>query len=326
MIIDKIAIDNQVYQTEAANVYGTGSWTGSAITPGFNRTEFLHANGYFLYQRQVAPIDFAGFTWLRTSTTSGNDAYLDFSNGQSLLTVAGGSDSDSVIYDEFAIDPNSQYEFSVDAYREQLSGTIQFDRQPWVTTGVDLFDSDGNLLSKQEVQLFGPTDPNGNTLRAKTFFTPANAAYASVWVWAQQTDADIPVRIRDIGIEQISNNDTTPPTIELLGSPITSPANSIQLTLRITDPSGIIPVNEPGFDIQVSGPNGFFAETSGIAGSPINNGLLEFYEIPGSISSANNGEYFVTANAGRYSDSIGNRNPTLNLGSFIISIDDAAVD
>ena len=46
--IDRIEIDSTVYQTEAPTVFSTGTWlSGVGITPGFQMSEVLHANGYF---------------------------------------------------------------------------------------------------------------------------------------------------------------------------------------------------------------------------------------------------------------------------------------
>ena len=48
--IDRIEIDSTVYQTEAPTVFSTGTWlSGVGITPGFQLSEVLHANGYFQF-------------------------------------------------------------------------------------------------------------------------------------------------------------------------------------------------------------------------------------------------------------------------------------
>ena len=48
--IDRIEIGNATYQTEAANVFSTGTWLAAdGIVPGFRQSEVLHTNGYFQY-------------------------------------------------------------------------------------------------------------------------------------------------------------------------------------------------------------------------------------------------------------------------------------
>ncbi|MCC6509713.1 MAG: tandem-95 repeat protein, partial [Pirellulaceae bacterium] len=48
--IDRLEIDLLVYETEAANVYSTGTYLSEdGLVPGFRRSEILHANGFFQY-------------------------------------------------------------------------------------------------------------------------------------------------------------------------------------------------------------------------------------------------------------------------------------
>ena len=48
--IDRIEIGNVAYQTEAADVFSTGTWLAAdGIVPGFRQSEVLHTNGYFQY-------------------------------------------------------------------------------------------------------------------------------------------------------------------------------------------------------------------------------------------------------------------------------------
>lgn len=48
LFIDKITLNNTVYQTEASTVYSQGST--KACSNGYNKTEGLYCNGYFQYQ------------------------------------------------------------------------------------------------------------------------------------------------------------------------------------------------------------------------------------------------------------------------------------
>ncbi len=50
LIVDYMMIDGKVYQTEAPDVYSTGTWQSSdGVKPGLRKSEWLHANGYFQY-------------------------------------------------------------------------------------------------------------------------------------------------------------------------------------------------------------------------------------------------------------------------------------
>ena len=48
--VDRIQIDNTIYETEAETVFSTGTYLAAdGIQPGFRQSEFLHSNGYFQY-------------------------------------------------------------------------------------------------------------------------------------------------------------------------------------------------------------------------------------------------------------------------------------
>lgn len=82
--VDRIVIDGTSYQTEAPNVYSTGTWKEGEITPGFKEDETLHTNGYFQYGSSLD----AGVIALATSTVTVNE-----SDGQATIDVVrtGGS-------------------------------------------------------------------------------------------------------------------------------------------------------------------------------------------------------------------------------------------
>ncbi|MEM6691716.1 MAG: PQQ-dependent sugar dehydrogenase, partial [Planctomycetota bacterium] len=50
--IDRVEIGSQVYQTEAPDTFGTGTFTGIGFEPGFNESEFLHGDGYFQFKAE----------------------------------------------------------------------------------------------------------------------------------------------------------------------------------------------------------------------------------------------------------------------------------
>ncbi|MEL6897416.1 MAG: DUF4347 domain-containing protein, partial [Planctomycetota bacterium] len=50
LIVDQISIDGVIYETEAPNVFSTGTWRPEdGISPGFRESEMLHGNGYFQF-------------------------------------------------------------------------------------------------------------------------------------------------------------------------------------------------------------------------------------------------------------------------------------
>ena len=50
VIVDRIEIDGNIYQTENAAVFSTGTWTAAdGIQAGFGRGDTLHTNGYLQY-------------------------------------------------------------------------------------------------------------------------------------------------------------------------------------------------------------------------------------------------------------------------------------
>jgi IgGFc binding protein/Ca-dependent carbohydrate-binding module xylan-binding/Bacterial Ig-like domain (group 1)/Putative Ig domain/PKD domain len=50
LLVDCIVIDGKPYQSEAPDVYSTGTWlTSEGLRPGFRNSEWLHSNGYFHY-------------------------------------------------------------------------------------------------------------------------------------------------------------------------------------------------------------------------------------------------------------------------------------
>ena len=49
LIVDKITVDAEVFETESPFTFSTGSYSVIGLEPGNWRTEYLHTNGYFQY-------------------------------------------------------------------------------------------------------------------------------------------------------------------------------------------------------------------------------------------------------------------------------------
>ncbi|MFY0610230.1 MAG: PQQ-dependent sugar dehydrogenase, partial [Hyphomicrobiaceae bacterium] len=58
LIVDKIVIDGQTFETEDPSVFSTGTWLPEdGVQPGFGRGDLLHSNGYFQYADDNDPGD-----------------------------------------------------------------------------------------------------------------------------------------------------------------------------------------------------------------------------------------------------------------------------
>lgn len=76
LIVDRIVVNGQVYESEASTTYSTGTWTpDDQLSPGYGRGEWLHANGYFQYASPPS---------LVTVRASGDEGFENF-----LLSIDG---------------------------------------------------------------------------------------------------------------------------------------------------------------------------------------------------------------------------------------------
>ncbi|WP_083435096.1 DUF4347 domain-containing protein [Rhodopirellula islandica] len=95
--IDRVELDGTSYQTEAEDVYSTGTWQADGLTPGFKQSEWLHTNGHFQYGTTTTN---PGTISLETSNVT-----IDEDAGTALVRVlrTGGSDGIATVdYDTFA--------------------------------------------------------------------------------------------------------------------------------------------------------------------------------------------------------------------------------
>ncbi len=87
--VDYLSIDGTVFQTEAANVFSTGTWqAGDGIVPGFRQSEFLHSNGYFQFDQSLQ----AGSFSVETSVIRAPE-----NAGQVSVTVVRQNGSDGIV-------------------------------------------------------------------------------------------------------------------------------------------------------------------------------------------------------------------------------------
>ena len=141
MIVDFIDIDGARFETEAANVYSTGTWRAEdGITPGYRQSDTLHSNGYFAFGQ--APGIFSltlnelsvnedqgqlNFVVFRTggsngpvqidyATATGSATSADFSPGTGTLLFADGITSVAIpvnIVDDNLIEAVEQFSISI---------------------------------------------------------------------------------------------------------------------------------------------------------------------------------------------------------------------
>lgn len=96
--VDRITIDGVDLQTEAANVYSTGTWKNGEITPGFKESEWLHRAGFFEYGNARD----AGVISLESSVFN-----VDEDAGSVSVPVVRTVGSDGVVTVDFATQPLS---------------------------------------------------------------------------------------------------------------------------------------------------------------------------------------------------------------------------
>ncbi len=117
LTVDQISIDGTVYQTEAPNVYSTGTWLPSdGITPGFRQSETLHTNGYFQYASETTTSPGTIGLTLSELTIDENLGTLNF-----IVFREGGTDGTVTV--DYATSNGS----ADDNDYESISGTLTFD-------------------------------------------------------------------------------------------------------------------------------------------------------------------------------------------------------
>lgn len=95
--VDRIVLDGVTYETEAADVFSTGTWKDGGVTPGFKQEEWIHSNGSFQYGAAATN---PGTIALQTSNVT-----VDEDAGTARINVVRTGGSDGVVtvdYDTFA--------------------------------------------------------------------------------------------------------------------------------------------------------------------------------------------------------------------------------
>lgn len=98
--IDRIEIDGESFQTESADVFGTGTWSPvDGITPGFRESEWLHTNGYFQYAEPDTSGSRVTILAAGNENTETMELWIDGQLAQSWQDIGG--DADGRVFDSF---------------------------------------------------------------------------------------------------------------------------------------------------------------------------------------------------------------------------------
>ena len=320
LIVSSIRTDtDQLLQTEAATTFSTGVFrAGEGIVSGFNETETLSTNGFFEYLVRSDSVRFAQDDYFTS-----NDRSQVFVSDD-VLTVRGTPDSVASASRTLQVEGDGTYNFSFDAYRDIISGSINASNgQPFGSIGINFNDANGNVAS-QRIFNITALDSQSDGFRSFDLRSPEDAVSATIFVFAGQTTpgVEIPVRVRDIQIEFVPDADVTPPSLRLLTTPNTREDTSLRFSVEVTDESGLQLVDPTFPGLTVVGPNGYRADLE--VGEPSFEGgnfiYTLFPQFGDEFTNADNGEYFVTVNAGAYSDSLGNLVEEQQIGSVLVLI------
>ncbi len=149
--VDRITIDDRVFQTESPTVYSTGTWkSADGLVPGFRENERLHANGYFQYSE---PIDQGSTIRIRAAGDTGEERMelrIDGVAVQAWDNVAGDPAAREFLTFTFQSDrlitPDQvQIAFTNDRY---IAGEV--DRNLWV----DHLEIDGVIYETEAANVF----------------------------------------------------------------------------------------------------------------------------------------------------------------------------
>ncbi len=333
LIVDRIEIDGEVFQTEAPAVFSTGAWDNNqgAIVSGYGKGETLHANGYFQYgvsDDTLNHIEFAGRTWsvVNGSTTTDN-LFIDNDGGNDLLTMRG-TDGALAISTQVEIFGDSRYELTLDAFRDFFGGEIGGDG-PWASVGVNYYSVDSELIKQDRVDINSAT--SNSTVYEFDAVDEAETAFLWIWIAGFEQGVDIPINVRAIDWQSIDDlDDFEPPTASFNDLTFNQRGETIiNFGVRFVDNQRLDQISQGA--ITVTGPNGF-TETPPIAiGAPDNtdsNQLLVFFvTAPNSEwTNADNGIYTVTLNDEAVSDAAGNFAAGTVLGEITVNITPPPVD
>ncbi|EMI57315.1 protein containing Legume lectin, beta chain [Rhodopirellula sallentina SM41] len=196
--VDKVVIDGAVYETEAPDVFSTGTYQDDEISPGYKQAETLHINGYFQYGSALNPgvislqtsnvnvDEDAGTVSIEVIRSGGSDGEVtvdyetqegtatdgaDFVGQQGTLTFENGQTSQNIVIalsNDNTIESNEAFNVTID----NVTGgaTLLVPRTATVTIVDDEVElpSYSNFNSVAGLQLNGDARRTGNALELTT--------------------------------------------------------------------------------------------------------------------------------------------------------------
>lgn len=142
LIVDDIKVGEDQFETEASEVFSTGTWTGAdGISPGFGRGDTLHSDGYFQYASDTISVNGGNFSLESSQLT------VSESDNNARLRIVRTGGSDGVVSIDYAT-INSTAIAGQDY--QSRSGTLTFaDGETFKDVFVPVID-DGNAESDEQ--------------------------------------------------------------------------------------------------------------------------------------------------------------------------------
>lgn len=244
LTINRLNVDGREFDFSSEDVFSTGSWVFGSVEPGFGRGNTLHSNGFFQFEEQASTsptIDFNGIEWQVSRNFTPDQIRVDSQNNELVL---GGISREISIATEVDFVPGALSSLTVDAWRNQISGSFAGSA---AGAGVDFLDADGQVFRQFSFQLNENANDPSDRVQTQSFIAPEEAVSAYLWVWVdgfpQQTN--IPLRLTDLRLEQVdTSDDVNPPTITLLDGEVTRFRDDAFFSVEIADDFEIPGISE----------------------------------------------------------------------------------
>lgn len=229
--IDRIEIDQVPYETEAADVFSTGTWKSvDGIVPGFRLSEVLNANGYFQY----------------ATTTSTNRAPIV--GADVAITTVGQPVTINVLSNDS--DPDAGDTIAIDTFTQAANGAVALVGGSLVYTpstgftGNDTFnytvvDSRGARTTGSVAVTVNPRANTAPVAGADTANTNAGQA-VTINVLANDSDADAGDTLSINGFNQAANGRVVQSGNALVYTPNSGFSGTDTFNYTIADSSGAL--------------------------------------------------------------------------------------
>ena len=185
LIVDRIVIDGEAFETEGSSVFSTGSWLpGDGTQPGFGRSDTLNSNGYFQYSSSGGDNGGGGTVEgstieIRVQGDEGTERFELLIKGQVVKTYGVGTQTQTITYthnESFTADDvrirfiNDEFESALGIDSNLTVDSIKIDGQTFQTEDASVF-STGSWLPVDGVT---PGFGRSETLNSNGFFQYAS--------------------------------------------------------------------------------------------------------------------------------------------------------